>query len=288
MSCAAALDSNPRPNRRRSGERDARHIRIVDQRLADLRPAGHDIDDAGRKMRQRPLDQAQRRQRRQLRRLDDDGVPRRQRRRDLPDQQQQRIVERDDRRDHAERLLDGEIDLMFAGRRNRHPVGVARDLGVVLKAGGRPLDLVEVLDARLAAFERKQLRETRAIFTHQGRRVVQQLPALDRRHVAPLAPCLSGLRAGPLGVVGAALDDLVDDLERRRILDPSNFFISLGAWDPLTINPECFHAELFIMNGAVGDDRLLSAKFGHAEQPETSRGLACAHSARKASTRSPA
>jgi hypothetical protein len=134
-------------------------------------------------------------------------------------------------------------------------VGVTRDLGVVLEASGRPLDLVEVFDTGLAPFEGKQLRETRAIFPHPGRRVVKELPALDGRQVAPLAPCLGGLQAGPLGVVGAALDHLVDDLEGGWVLDPSNFSIALGACDPLPVNPEFFHADLSIMNGAVRDDR---------------------------------
>jgi hypothetical protein len=29
----------------------------------------------------------------------------------------------------------------------------------------------------------------------------------------------------------------------------------VGAWDPLPINPEFFHAELLIMNAPVRDDR---------------------------------
>jgi hypothetical protein len=220
-----------------------------------LARAGDHVDHAGRKVRHRLLDQAQRGERGQLRRLDDHRVARRQGRRDFPHQKKQRIVERHDGRHHPERLLDGEIDLVLTGRRDGHAVGVTRDLGVVLEASGRPLDLVEVFDTRLAPFEGKQLRETRAIFPHLGRRVVKELPALDGRQVAPLAPCLGGLQAGPLGVVGAALDHLVDDLEGGWVLDPSNFSIAVGAWDPLPINPEFFHAELFIMNGPVRDDR---------------------------------
>jgi hypothetical protein len=56
-------------------------------------------------------------------------------------------------------------------------VRVARDLRVVLEAGRRPLDLVEVLDARLAAFERQQRRQLRAVFAHQASDFVQQLAA---------------------------------------------------------------------------------------------------------------
>ena len=73
---------------------------------------------------------------------------------------------------------------------------VARDLGVVVEAGGAPLDLVEVLDARLAALEREQLGEARAVFAHQARGVVEELGALDGRMLAPLAPCPAAAQAG--------------------------------------------------------------------------------------------
>ncbi len=50
------------------------------------------------------------------------------------------------------------------------PYECARDLGVVVEAGGAPLDLVEVLDARLAALAREQLGEQRAILPHEAAR----------------------------------------------------------------------------------------------------------------------
>ena len=167
--------------------------RVVHQRRAGLRSAGDHVDDAVRQVRQRPLDQPQRRQRRQLRGLDDDGVAGGQRRRDLPAEEQQRVVERHDGRDDAERLLDGEVDLMFGRRRDRRAVRVARDLRVVLEAGRRPLDLVEVLDARLAAFERQQLRQLRAVLAHQAARFRAaacraRAPAGAASAAAPLPP----------------------------------------------------------------------------------------------------
>jgi hypothetical protein len=114
-------------------------------------------------MRERLVDHPERRKGCQLGGLDDDRVPGGEGRRDLPDEQEQRVVERDDRGNHSERFLDREVDLMFGGWRDGRAVRVAGDLGVVLKAGRRPLDLVEILDARLASFEREQLRELSSV-----------------------------------------------------------------------------------------------------------------------------
>jgi hypothetical protein len=75
---------DPRTDGGRSGEGDACDVRIVHERLTDLGPAGHDVDDTRWQMRHRPLDHPQRGQRRQLRRFDHDGVACGERRCDLP------------------------------------------------------------------------------------------------------------------------------------------------------------------------------------------------------------
>ena len=236
-------DRDPRPDGRRSRERDARHVRVVDERRPGLRSrAGDHVDDAGRQMGQGRLDEPQRRQRRQLRGLDDHGVAGGERRRNLPDEQQQRVVERHDRRHDAERLLDREVDLMFGRRRDGRAIRAAGELRVVLKARGAPLHFVEVLDPRLAAFAREQLREARAVAAHQSRGFVQHLAALERRQPLPVL-----LRRGRRGaraphVVGRGIDDLVDELERRRILDAARaaaLRILPAAIDPQSAHEVC-------------------------------------------------
>src|SRR3981081_1032083 len=73
-----------------SGERDIVHIRMFDQRLAGRTIAGHDVHHAGGQ----PdfladLGKRKRGERRELSRLQDDGISRCQRRRDLPGQHEQ-------------------------------------------------------------------------------------------------------------------------------------------------------------------------------------------------------
>ena len=186
---------------------------------------------------------AQRRQRRQLARLDDDGVAGGDRGRDLPGHEQERIVERHDAADDAERLLDGEVHLVGRHRRDRAAVRVARDLGVVVEAGGAPLDLVEVLDARLAALEREELGEAGAVFAHEAGGLVEELAALDRRHAfASGAERRRRHCDGAAHVLRRGLDDLVDHLERGRVLDGAA--LRLRAVDPLTVDEE-MRVELF-------------------------------------------
>ena len=76
--------------------------------------------------------QRQRGQRGVAGRLEDDRVPGRQRRRDLVQHQQRREVERGDRDDDADRLADGEADLVEARARVRvQRQGVAVELGAL-------------------------------------------------------------------------------------------------------------------------------------------------------------
>ena len=91
LSFAAALDSDPGPDRGRAGEGDAGHVGIVDERLADVRRrAGDDVDHAGRKVRHRGcLAPAQAwTSGVSSARLDDDGVAGGERGRDLPHHEQ--------------------------------------------------------------------------------------------------------------------------------------------------------------------------------------------------------
>ena len=105
--------------------------------------------------------QRQGRERCHLRRLADRRIAGGERRRELPGQQQQRVVPRDDAGDHPDRLLDDERQLGRLDRGDDPPGPVAPDLGVVVERGGRPADLVGVLDQRLAALERHRPRRAR-------------------------------------------------------------------------------------------------------------------------------
>ena len=65
------------------------------------------------------------------------------------------------------------------------PGRVAADLGVVVERGGRPADLVGVLDQRLAALGRHQLGELVGAGAQPVGDLVQHLGPLDRGRVAP-------------------------------------------------------------------------------------------------------
>ena len=79
------------------------------------------------------------------------------------------------------------------------PAELRPELGVEVERGGRPADLVGVLDQRLAALERHHARELVGARAQPGRDLVQQLAALDRRAFA--AHAAAGLaRGGDRGV----------------------------------------------------------------------------------------
>ena len=120
---------------------------------ADVAGAGEQVDDAGRQVLE-AAGQRQGRERRQLRGLADDAVAGRQRRRELPGEQQQRVVPGHDAADDAERVLDHHRQLGRLDRRDHAAGVVAADLGVVVEGGRGPLELVAVLDQRLAALAR--------------------------------------------------------------------------------------------------------------------------------------
>ena len=150
---SAQRGGDPLAGRDRAGERDAVDALVGDDPLADVAGAGEQVDDAGRQVLEARREH-QRRERRQLRRLADDGVAGRERGRELPGEQQQRVVPGHDAPDDADRLLEHERELRRLDRRDHAAGEVAAHLGVVVERGGGPADLVGVLDQRLAALER--------------------------------------------------------------------------------------------------------------------------------------
>ena len=90
--------------RGRAGEHH--HVDLVDQRLAGLAEAGRDLVDAvGQAARAHRLDHRQRRERRDLRRLEDHRVAGRQRRDAVAEGVRQRVVPRPDHADEPERRV---------------------------------------------------------------------------------------------------------------------------------------------------------------------------------------
>ena len=102
---------HPLAHRTRSGEDDLAHIGMLHQSLAHHRPGAgqhleHVLGDAGI---QGQFGQAQRGERRQLGGLEHHGVSRGQRRGEAPRGDRHREVPGDDRADHADRFVKGDV-----------------------------------------------------------------------------------------------------------------------------------------------------------------------------------
>src|SRR5262245_11154399 len=151
---------------------------MLDEALADARALPDDdvhdtLRDPGLEA---ELAEPERRERRQLGRLQDDGVAARERRAELPARDVGREVPRDDEPDHAERLAE----------RGGHASRDGDRLAAVLVDRA----CIEVEDLRdhadLAASPRDRLadvlgldpRELLAVLLHQGREPPEKLPAI--------------------------------------------------------------------------------------------------------------
>ena len=130
---SAARDCDPRAGGRRAGEHDGVDPVVADEGLADRGTwTLNDADEAGRRPRlaEETLDHASD-ERRQLRRLQDDGVAGGDRRRRLADRETDREVPRSDDRHDPERLVTDRHRACAAGR----PGGTA---GVAARAPPHP------------------------------------------------------------------------------------------------------------------------------------------------------
>ncbi len=151
---------HPAADLRRAGEADLGDVRVRDQALAGHRTgADDDVDDAlGDARLQRELGEAQRRERRQLGRLEDDRVPAGERGPELPAGEHQREVPRHDQPDHSERFAKSHV----------HAAGDRDGLAVVLLHGSR----VEVEDvghhAHLPQGVAERLADVRALQLRQA------------------------------------------------------------------------------------------------------------------------
>jgi hypothetical protein len=154
------------------------------ERRAGLGAAGHHVDHASWQDIEATR-QAQTRERVLVRRLADERVSGGQRRRHLPRHQEQREVERHDRRDDAERLLDREVDLVRRYRRDRSAVAPPAHFRVVIEARGDPLDAVDRFDQRLPGLARHEGGELALVGTDLRGHGAQQAGLLDTGHPPP-------------------------------------------------------------------------------------------------------
>ena len=183
--CPAAPRITSTAHLGRAGERDLRHVRVLDEPLPD-HGAGpdDDVDDPlGDPRLERELGQPQGRERRELGRLEHDGVPAGERRAELPARDIEREVPGHDQPDDAERLVEGGCDAARDG--NRVPAVLVDRAGVVVEDLGDHADLAARADDRLADVLRLDAGELLGVlFDQPGERPEQPCPVL-RRQVPP-------------------------------------------------------------------------------------------------------
>ena len=203
----------------RAGEADLRHVRVLDHPLADDRAlAGDDVDDAlGDPGLERELGEPQRRERCQLRRLEDDRVPAGERGAELPAGDVEREVPGDDQPDDAEGLAEGEVDA--AGDRDRLAVVLVDRARVEVEDLGDHPDLAARAGDRLAHVLRLDACELLAVLLDERGQPAQEAGPVGRRDGAPGGE--GCLRAGDRGVrlLDAGLGELRDRLLGRRVED---------------------------------------------------------------------
>ena len=200
-----------------AGDRDHADLRMAHEAGADrFAVAGDDVEDAGGEDVGGELGEAQRGERRLLRRLEDHRVAGGQRRADLPDRHHQRVVPRRDRGDDAHRLAAGE----------RGVAGEVLAGGLALHAARGAGEEAQVVDQErdLALGEPVRLADVRGL--EEGELVGVRLDPVGelQQHPGALAggavePALEGVMRGvdgALDVLGAAHRHLRQDLLGRR------------------------------------------------------------------------
>ena len=197
----------------------------VDERRAGAAVAGDDVDDARRQLGlAEHVAEEERRERRRLGRLEDDGVPGGERRRDLPGQHQQREVPRDDLPGDAERLRaavgEGVLELV-------RPAGVVEEV----RCGERNVDVARLLD-RLAAVHRLEHGELARALLEDARDPEQVLGALRAGERRPAVLERVARRSdGAVDLLGRRLRDLGQRLLGRRA-DRRVRLVGSSHWPP--------------------------------------------------------
>ena len=221
------------PDLARAGERDERHVRMLDEALADrLAAAVHDVEDA----RRQPglledLDEALAQHRRVARGLEDDRVAADERGRDLPARDGDREVPGRDRADDADRLADAHLELVRHLRRRRLAEEAPALAGHVEGHVDRLLDVAAGLGAHLPHLAHHQLGQLVLVLDEALRDPEENLAAARRRRQAPaLVGLLRGLdRAVDVGLRRAR--ERPDRLARGRVRRVER--VVAGGVDPL-------------------------------------------------------
>ena len=203
----------------RAREADLGHVRVLDHPLADDRAlAGDDVHDALRDPSlERELGEPQRREGRQLRRLEHDRVPAGERGAELPARDVEREVPGDDQADDPEGLAEGEVDA--AGDRDRLAVMLVDRACVEVEDLGDHPDLAARAGDRLAHVLRLDACELLAVLLDERGQPAQEAGPVGGRDCAPGGEgCLRACDRG-VGLLDAGLRELCDGLLGRRVED---------------------------------------------------------------------
>ena len=203
-----------------AGQRDQRDLGMADDRLAHAGTvAGDDVEHARRQDVGDQLGEPQRRDRRQLGRLEHHDVARRQRRADLPDRHHQRVVPRRDLADDAQRLAPDQRRVALAVLAGQRAVQRARRAGEEAQLVGAHRHLLGGQRVRLADVDRLERGELLDVVVDDVGHGQEQLLAAAGRRVAERDP--GGARGGDraLDVGARPLGHARDDLARGRVED---------------------------------------------------------------------
>jgi hypothetical protein len=140
LSVAAGASHHGAPRPDAADEADLRHLSMRDERHARVATTRDDVEHAGWKHAVPELGDAQRRQRRLIRRLDDERVAGGERRAALARREEQRMIERADPADHPERLAQRVVEGAGADR-DRAALDLGDEAGKVFHVGRADLDV---------------------------------------------------------------------------------------------------------------------------------------------------
>ena len=201
----------------RAGEADLRDVGMLDEALADDRAlADDDVEHAlGDPGLERELGEPERGERRQLRRLEHDGVAAGERGAELPRRDVEREVPRDDQPDDAERLAERHVDAARDG--DRLAVLLVDGAGVEVEDVGDHADLAARAGDRLADVLRLDPRELFVVLLDERREPAQQPAAVGGRDGPPGGKRRPCPRDGRVGLVDPSLLEGRDRLLGRRV-----------------------------------------------------------------------
>ena len=198
-----------------TGQRDERDARVGHEwRAGRLALTADHVEHARREQVLGPLGELERAQRRQLGRLEHDGVAGRERGPDLPGRHHERIVPGRDRRDDPERVASDHRRVAAQVLARGLPLEAARRAREEAQVVGCEPDLVAERGDRLADVARLDLRQLVAVLLDAVRELQEDLGAFLRRRRRPLGK-RGGRRADRgVDVGGVARRHLGDLLDR--------------------------------------------------------------------------